>query len=83
MLVFIIDCFLLEGKILKEIVKIDGSEVGVDKGEDYPVRVAQISHQLVHLRQNTQVIHLKAEVILIIGWKGDVNRWLSSKESIR
>ena len=52
---------------MKEIVKIDGSEVGVDKGEDYPVRVAQISHQLVHLRQNTQVIHLKAEVILIIG----------------
>ena len=52
---------------MKEIVKIDGSEVGVDKGEDDPVRVAKISHQLVHLRQNTQVIHLMAEVILVIG----------------
>ena len=40
MLVFNFDCFLLESKILKEIVKIDGSEVGVDKGEDNPVRVA-------------------------------------------
>ena len=41
---------VLVSEIFEEVLEVDGGEVGVDEGEDDPVRVAQLLHHLLHLQ---------------------------------
>ena len=41
---------MLVSEVFEEVLEVDGGEVGVDEGEDDPVRVAQLLHHLLHLQ---------------------------------
>ena len=51
----------MEGEILEKVLEVDSGEVGVEKGEDNPVRVAGLVHQ---------GLDLSVHVIVMLGhWK--------------